>query len=198
MNITHYYHQEFRNDLTLFMDMSSPLRYFGHCWHYRCIGVSRVPDLSRAAFLVCLYFTVLVDQAMHAHYRSHYDRFEDLTRYPKFCHGLCQFQHNPYWILVFPIKRSQVSRDELYFLLGPGMELFVDEVISFFEGYMPQISAAEFFAALASDPDVEISPVAVMLDKTIAESVEYRAYDALCRAIKSAGIERNRGAAKSF
>ena len=189
MSITDYYHHTFRSDLARFMGTSSA-PYFGHSWRYDCGGLERVPGPSRAAFLVCLYFTVLVDQAMHEHFRGHYQRFEQLTHYPKFCHGLGQFQHNPRGILSVPIERGLVSREELHSQLEPGMGLFVAEVVSFFSDHMPQMSAAEFFAALAYDPDVQIPLLVIMLDKTVAESTDYRVYDALLQAIKNAGIEK--------
>lgn len=190
MSISEYYNRPFRSDLAAFMGTSS-VPYFGHSWRYDCRGLDRVAAASRPFFLVCLYFTVLVDQAMHEHYRAHYQRFEQLTRYPKFCHGLSQFQHNPRGILSIPIERGFVSADEIHSQLEPGMELFVAEVVSFFRDHMPEISATEFFASLAFDPDVQIPLLVVMLDKTVAESTDYRAYAALQRAIKNAGIEGN-------
>ena len=66
MNIADYYHQTFRSDLAGFMGASS-VPYFGHSWRYDCGGLERVPGPSRVGFLVCLYFTVLVDQSMHEH-----------------------------------------------------------------------------------------------------------------------------------
>ncbi len=190
MNISDYYLQTFRSDLSAFMGQSS-VPYFGHSWRHDCRGLERVSASSRPFFLVCLYFTVLVDQAMHEHYRSHYSRFEQLTRYPKFCHGLGQFQHNPRSILSAPIERGLVSADDLHAQLAPGMELFVAEVVSFLRDHMPDISPAEFFDRLAYDRDVQIPLLAVMLDKTVAESTDYRAYSALQQAIKNAGIEQN-------
>ncbi len=124
---------------------------------------------------------------MHEYYRTNYSRFEQLTRYPKFCHGLGQFQHNPRGILSVPIDRCFVSADELHAQLEPGMELFVSEVVSFFREHMPNISAAEFFDRLIHDRDVQIPLVVIMLDKTVSESTDYRAYSALQRAIKNAG-----------
>jgi hypothetical protein len=190
MNISDYYHQKFRSDLAVFMGQSS-VPYFGHNWRHDCRGLERVPVATRPCFLVCLYFTVLVDQAMHEHYRSHYSRFEQLTHYPKFCHGLGQFQHNPRAILSVPIERGFVSADELHAQLAPGMQLFVAEVVSFFLDHMPDIPAAEFFDRLAYDGDVQIPLLVVMLDKTVAESTDYRAYSALQQAIKNAGIHQS-------
>ena len=66
------------------------------------------------------------------------------------------------------------------------MELFVAEVISFFRDHMSDISAIEFFDRLAYDRDVQIPLLVAMLDKTVAESTDYRAYSALERAIDNA------------
>ena len=190
MTITEYYLQTFRSDLAAFMGASS-VPYFGHSWRYDCRGLARVPSASRPCFLVCLYFTVLVDQAMHEHYPTQYQRFEELTHYPKFCHGLGQFQHNPRGILSVPIEQGLVSREVLHDQLEPGMELFVVEVVSFFGGHMPDISPSEFFHKLAYDRDVHIPLLVVMLDPSVAESTDYRACDALKRAVKNAGLEQN-------
>jgi len=190
MIVADYYRQTFRSDLAAFMGQSST-PYFGRAWRHDCRGLERVPATSRPFFLVYLYFTVLVDQAMHEHFRTHYQRFEQLTRYPKFCHGLGQFQHNPRGILTIPIVRGLVNASELHAQLEPGMELFVAEVASFFRDYMPEIIAGEFFERLASDPDVQIPLLVVILDKAVAESTDYRAYDALKHAIKTAGIDHD-------
>ena len=101
MEIKDYYLNDFRSDLAHFMP-DKRLPYFGHSWNYDCGNLKKVPSERRAVFLICLYFTVLMDQAMHSHYPSHYSRFEELTRYPKFCHGLGQFQKNPRAILSVP------------------------------------------------------------------------------------------------
>lgn len=192
MKISDYHHQTFRYDLAAFMGQSS-VPYFGLSWRYDCRGLESVSVASRPFFLVCLYFTVLVDQAMHEHYRSHYSRFEQLTRYPKFCHGLGQFQHNPRAILSVPIEHGLVNADELHAQLAPGMELFVAEVVAFFRDHMTDISAAEFFGHLTHDRDVQIPLLVALLDKTVAESTDYRAYSALQQAILNAGLGRGSG-----
>lgn len=108
MNIAHYYLNEFRSDLGNFIP-DSQVPYFGHSWNYDCKNLDKIPMERRAVFLICIYFTVLVDQAMHTHYPSHYARFEELTRYPKFCHGLGQFQKNPRAILSVPLDKGFVE-----------------------------------------------------------------------------------------
>ena len=190
MSISDYYNLTFRFDLEAFMGQSA-VPYFGHSWRYDCRGLEKIPTSSRPFFLVCLYFTVLVDQAMHEHYRSQYRHFEEVTRYPKFCHGLGQFQHNPRGILSVPVERGLVSACQLYAALGPGMELFVAEVVSFLSDHMADISPADFFERLTKDPDVQIPLLFVMLDKAVAESTEYRAYSALQQAIEKAGVSKS-------
>ena len=185
MGISKYYQQTFRTDLAAFMGPTS-VPYFGQSWHIDCHGLDKVQTTKRPYFLICLYFTVLIDQFMHQHYWPHYQRFAELTRYPKFCHGLGQFHHNPRGILSAPIERGLVSRHGVHSQLESGMELFVTEVTSFIREYLPDISPVELFRTLSYDPDVQIPLLIVMLDKTIAESTDYLAYAALQKAIKNA------------
>lgn len=112
MTIRDYYCNNFRSELAAFMP-DAQVPYFGHSWTYDCGNLDKIPSETRSAFLICLYFTVLVDQAMYTHFRTDYARFEELTRYPKFCHGLGQFQKNPRAILLTPLERGMVNKDKL-------------------------------------------------------------------------------------
>jgi hypothetical protein len=91
---------------------------------------------------------VLVDQAMHAHFRTDYQQFEQLTRYPKFCHGLGQFQKNPRAILSVPVEKGIVNQEEIEKTLPDGMELFAKEVVDFFQQHMQNINPTDFFEKL--------------------------------------------------
>lgn len=183
--ISDYYHSQFRADLARFLPRRD-VPYFGHSWSHDCRGLENIVGEDRSAFLVCLYFTVLVDQAMHEHFRAHYSRFETLTRYPKFCHGLGQFQKNPRAILAVPIEKGYVEKAVIEALLPSGMQLFVSEVIAFFRDHMPEISAPEFFEKLAFDQDVQIPELFVALDPATKDHIEYKAYRALRKAIDDA------------
>lgn len=184
-DVRNYYQSQFRNDLARFLP-SRDLPYFGHSWGYDCRGIENVSEQNRPAFLVCLYFTVLVDQAMHEHFRTHYPRFENLTRYPKFCHGLGQFQKNPRAILTTPIEKGLADKLTIEAFLLPGMALFVDEVASFFREHMPEIAPSTFFEKLVYDPDVQIPEILVAIDPSTKDHIEYKAYRALRQAIDSA------------
>jgi hypothetical protein len=143
-----YYHSQFRDDLARFLPTHN-VPYFGHSWSLDCGGLEGVRETDRASFLACLYFTVLVDQAMHAHFPTHYSKFERLTRYPKFCRGLGQFHKNPRAILATPIERGIVTKSAIDNVLRESMNLFVEEVVTFFQDHMPEITSSEFFFRLA-------------------------------------------------
>ena len=178
-----YYRNYFQSDLQVFMGASS-VPYFGHGWPHNCREqLVRLGPGNRARFLISLYFTVLVDQAMHAHFSKQYPQFENLTRYPKFCYGLSQFQHNPRGILLGPIEQGVVTSREVLDLLPTGMALFVDDVAEFFHDHMPEVKAAAFFEKLLRDPNVQIPELLVMVNPDLREDVAYVAYKELKAAV---------------
>ena len=146
--------------------------------------MSKVPVKNRPAFLICLYSTVLVDQAMHAHFCEHYQKFASLTNYPKFCHGLSQFHHNPRGILSVPIEQNVIPEQDIKDLLPSGMTLFVDEVVDFFQNHMPQVQPEAFFEALLFDPDVQILGILKAINPEVVNDVVCVAYDALKEAVE--------------
>jgi hypothetical protein len=181
--IRDYYYNQFRNDLSIFMP-DARVPYFGHSWGSDCRNLDKIPIESRPAFLICLYFTVLVDQAMYTHYRSDYERFAQLTQYPKFCHGLGQFQKNPRELLLVPVQKGMVDKSAIEKELSAGMELFIDEVVDFFKNYMKYINPAEFFDKLIYDSDVQIPLLIVMINPEMKDDIVVQAYEALRAAVE--------------
>ncbi|CAN5548495.1 hypothetical protein BH20VER3_BH20VER3_02180 [soil metagenome] len=179
-----YYHDEFSSDLRRFMPRAD-VPYFGHSWQFDCGGLDVIPPGRRAKFLIALYITVLVDQGMHAHFPALYAKFERLTRYPKFCHGLGQFQKNPREILDVPIEKGLVSLDDLTSVTSNAMELFVDEVLDFSQHHMPELNPKSFFEKLIYDPDVQIPLLVVMADPTVKEMPAWRAYESLRETVSN-------------
>jgi len=184
MNIREYYLNDFRADLTTFMP-DLRLSYFGHSWEYNCQDLDRIPLGRRPAFLICLYFTILVDQGMHAHFRHFYDKFESLTRYPKYCRGLGQFQKNPRGILLYPVERGIVAQESLEEVLNDGMDLFVEQVDDFCRNHMPEISPRDFFWKLLYDSDVQIPLLLVMVQPELKNDIVVKAYEALREAVEA-------------
>lgn len=192
MYMRKYYASDFRNDLGSFMG-TAPAPYFGHAWSSDCAKqLARVPADNRSSFLICLYFTVLVDQAMYTHFRSRYTAFEALTKYPKFCHGLSQHQHNPRQILATPVDRGVVDAQQVLAGLPDGMALFVDEVLEFFRDHMPDVAVEAFFDALLYDPDTQIPELLVLVDPKLKQDVVVAAYRELKAAVKRA-LEQGAG-----
>lgn len=181
--IKDYYHKQFRTDLALFMP-DTRVPYFGHSWVYDCGNLNKIPKESRPDFLICLYFTVLIDQVMYTHYRSEYDRFSQLTQYPKYCHGLGQIQKNPRELLLVPVQRGMVNKEKMENELSPGMELFIDEVVDFFRSYITNIDPADFFDKLLYDPDVQIPLLIVMINPEMKDDIVVQAYEALRVAVE--------------
>ncbi len=181
--IRDYYNNEFRTDLAIFMP-DARVPYFGHSWGSDCRNLDKIQIESRPAFLICLYFTVLVDQAMYTHYRSDYERFTQLTQYPKFCHGLGQFQKNPRELLFVPVEKGMVDKRAIGKELSAGMELFVDEAVDFFQNYMKHINPAEFFDKLIYDSDVQIPLLIVMIKPEMKDDIVVQAYEALRAAVE--------------
>ena len=187
MTIKEYYRSKFRRDLADFIP-DKRYSYFGHNWEFDCTGLEFIGEGDRVFFLVCLYFTVLVDQAMYTHYPDHYEKFGSLTKYPKFCHGLGQFQKNPRNILLVPIERGVVVKSRIDKLLNDGMELFVDEVRDFFDKYMAQIKASDFFDKLLFDSDVQIPTIITLVNPEMKNDTGVLAYEALKNAVKNRSL----------
>ncbi len=154
-----YYHDQFRADLASLLRGFPPpearIVALGHDWTGGCTLLPRIEPKSRAPFLTCLYFTVLVDQAMHSHSLFEHRRFEELTQYPKFRVGLGHPAYlNPALILETPVRLNHVAETEIRRIVPEGMGLFVAEMQSFFRDHMPQVDVPTFFRNLLEDPEV--------------------------------------------
>ena len=177
-----YYHHHFQSDLRRFMPRAD-LPYFGHAWHCGCPGLENVGVDHRAKFLVCLYFTVLTDQATYTHFPMLYPRFEGLAQYPKFCHGLGQFQKNPRELLDTPAETGLVTEEALVKVIPEGMKLFVQEVIEFSARHLPELEPSDFFEKLVHDRDVQIPLIVPLLDPSVKNRPAWVAYDSLRNAV---------------
>jgi len=178
--IRDYYLNKFRQDLHKFMPRAdSPV--FGGEWNGDCLVLERIAVERRAHFLVCLYFTVLVDQAFYNH-SDCYPQFEALTRYPKFWQGLSR-NRNPRDILDVPFDSGLVSSEAIAEIAPAGMELFVDEVVSFASEHLAEFEADVFFEKLISDPDVFIPLLVVELNPTLKNAPAWIVFEALRAAV---------------
>jgi hypothetical protein len=153
-----YYRNQFKNDVAQFREKGAI--YYNELFGRWEIQVGWCEKLSAFhqpeqlhAFLLCLYLTVLIDQAVYTYYRDQYGEFERLTQYPHLV-NMRWDNINPIWILIEPLRKEQISTTIHYLLVPAAMKLFVDEVRDFLARFMPKIDAAELFRRLLQDGDV--------------------------------------------
>ena len=168
MKYRDYYRDEFRGDLHAVLSALPSL----HKTHTNARNVFVQPrTLSNEnlvirtwhqqhvdLFATALFYTVLVDQVCHCYFRNLHPRFEHLTRYPKLtgdCPGACFWHLHPSTILdCIGAKPGRVCNGLRRAMLVDGSrEVMRDEVIDFFDRYLPEIDGNAFWD-LAS---VEIS-----------------------------------------
>lgn len=159
MKLREYYHACFRQDIAALLHGINPpearIVTLGFDWVDRCALLTRVSSDHRPSFLVCLYFTILTDQAMDYHYSFLYPQFERLTMYPKFRVGLGHPAYlNPIRVLEDPIRCNQVAESEIRKLIPESMRLFVEETNDFFKRHVSELTATDFFDCLLTDPDI--------------------------------------------
>lgn len=171
----HYYRYQFQADLrTVMWRLPSEPRdrffFLGNDWTRGAESLARLDPARRPKFLICLFFTVLVDQAMHQHFSRWHRQFEELTLYPKFLVGFGHSAHlHPDHVFRIPIERSLVDKEEVLALLSDGMSVFVEECRTFFPAHLPEIDTEEFFRCLVADPDVQRSVAFPHLTRALNE-----------------------------
>jgi hypothetical protein len=69
-------------------------------------------------------------------------------------------------------------------MLPDGMELFVNEVVDFFQQHMQNITPTDFFDKLIYDSDVQIPLLIVMVNPEMKEDIVVKAYEALRGAVE--------------
>lgn len=196
MDIRSYYHRVFAKDLTMLdcnpasrsvkeiQDDPKLIFFGGTKWETWEKDLDAVAPEHREYFLISLFITITVAQAVYCYYPSYYKRFRRLTAYPNF--GWCEIKprnENPKLLLNIPLKnRSAISPvvnfDKLNTLMPRGMELFFDETDLYFRDYEPEINTVEFFKKLLADPDFQVTR------KDMGTPFEV-AYNALSKVVKA-------------
>lgn len=173
MDIRSYYHRVFAKDLTMLdckpacqsvKDDPNLVFFGGTRWATWEKDLKAVAPENREYFLICLFITITVAQAMYTYYPTYYRRFRQLTCYPNF--GWCEINprnENPKLLLNIPLKnRTRISPvvdfEKLNAMMPRGMELFYDETDIYFKDYQQEINTVEFFKKLLADPDFQITP----------------------------------------
>lgn len=155
MSIKSYYHERFASHLSKMVVRHSP-GHPGYVTHYEIENPQRgVRSLSiedRPYFVLCLFFTVLIDQAMYAYGPGGHNSFKTLTKYPTWG-VLGGANSNPWGVIGVALCNKLVKEPAILNIADEAMQLFVDEVEDYFRKYLPQDSAKEFLAHMQADPD---------------------------------------------
>ena len=103
-------------------------------------------------FVICLYSMTLIDQTIHTHFSLACEKWDTITKYPKFgwCGTGCHHENPKYLILVAEehgLDFSQISHDELAEFIKEQWQLFPSDLM---------IQPDEFFKVMLEDPDFQI------------------------------------------
>lgn len=101
-------------------------------------------------FGVALFFTVLTDMVCFSQYKSYYQKFKSLTRYPKFignCPGGCHYHYHPNDIFFAMNKGQEPTQDHLLFYdkFIEAFDTIQNETIEFLKVHLEEIDGEAFW-----------------------------------------------------
>ncbi len=105
---------------------------------------------TKEYFGVALYFTVLTDMVFYSHFQSYYNRFQELTRYPKLignCLSWCHYHLDPKDIFN-AMNQGRIATEQhliFYDKFIEATEIMGNETISFFNKYIQEINGQDFW-----------------------------------------------------
>lgn len=154
MPFSAYYRQVFRGDLNAVLAQGWRSGHEGAV-QPRMLStenpvIAAMSEDRLGQFAAALYFTVLVDDVVHKHFRAHYESFHELTRYPKLlgdCPGGCDGERQPSYVLGVVGERPGgyvVGYSMGYFprfrrAVTNAAGVMQREVIEFFDEYLPDV-----------------------------------------------------------
>jgi hypothetical protein len=147
------FHEDNQNKQTLSIQYERLTKDFDH--------LNFLSKTEKEYFGIALFFTVLSDMVCYSHYKNHYQKFKELTRYPKFignCPGGCQYHHPPsniFYAMNFsrtkPLELLSSERLEFYEKFIEAMPTIEKETKDFFTKYLAEIDGQEFWGKCKSD-----------------------------------------------
>jgi hypothetical protein len=98
---------------------------------------------------VALFFTILIDEVFYTYYRSLYNKFQQLTLYPKFtgnCTLACHTHLHPRYIFNEYHKPFNKTYHSSYLhTLNEAIPIMQKEVFDFFPNYMSEVDAKDIW-----------------------------------------------------
>ena len=101
-------------------------------------------------FGVALFFTILIDMVCYTHFKNYYEKFQLLTRYPKFignCRSLCHLHYHPKDIFEAMNRKSPKNFESLLFNIKflEAVAIIKIETTEFLTEYLNDIDSEEFW-----------------------------------------------------
>lgn len=158
-----YYNSKFRDDLNQFFSSIPDASKFHEDAENKQIFSIQYERLTptfdhlnfldkneKENFAIALFLTVLTDMVCFAHFKAHYSKFKNLTRYPKFignCPGGCRYHYHP--SDIFFAMNKGCSRTEQYLVFYDkfmvATETMKEETIIFFNKHLTEVNGETFW-----------------------------------------------------
>lgn len=146
-----YYYKRFREQFAEFVRKSKAHEHPGEGTYVSIQDLSRenlshIPKEDYMLFHCALACTILVDQVMYTHFRNDYQKFQQMTLYPKIEYGITNINVNPWSVTHSGIGLTTLERF---------LAFFVADLKDFFsKNKFEEATWGTVRAAMLSDQDV--------------------------------------------
>jgi hypothetical protein len=128
------------------------LFFGGPDWHNVSSDLARISSENRERFALCLFMSVITDQALHAHFPNCFPAWQIATRFPKFgWTGFGFHNENPVKIVSVAEASGLLDVACMSALIPTFVELFAEQIRTFFLSQKLGVEPADFFRAVVSD-----------------------------------------------
>lgn len=141
------FHEDIQNKQTFSIQYERLTRDFDH------LNFLEKPEKEN--FGVALFFTVLTDMVCFSHFKMHYQKFQSLTKYPKFignCPSGCHYHYDPSDIFA-ALNYSRTNKLDILSLerfvffekFNEAVPIMEKETKEFFRNYLNDIDRQDFW-----------------------------------------------------
>lgn len=129
MNPKDYYYENFRQHFADFIQKSKAHEHpsegiYVSIQELNTENLNHIPQEERMLFFCSLASTILIDQVMYTHFKNDYQKFQQMTLYPKVEYGITNINANPWDIAQ---RGSGLTTFEKF------AEFFIQDLKEFFE-----------------------------------------------------------------
>ncbi len=149
--VKEYYYKKFRDQFTEFLRKSDAHKHPGKgtfisIQDLNKENLSHIPREDYVLFHCALACTILIDQVVYTYFKNDYQKFQQMTLYPKIEYGITNINVNPWTVTHSTIDLNTLKQF---------LEFFVDDIKSFFkENKFKEATWDAVRMAMLSDKDV--------------------------------------------